>query len=144
MRVLLDTSVLVAGIVRVHPRHEAARPWIAQALAGEIELVLAAHTLAELHAVLTTLPVQPRISPQTAERLRDTNLPADAEIVALSTDDYRHVLTRVAELGLAGGVVYDALIARVAETARVDRLITLNQRDFHRVWPEGGDRIGGP
>jgi predicted nucleic acid-binding protein len=144
VKVLLDTSVLIAALVRAHPRHADARPWLARARAGEIRMVVAAHTLAELHATLTTLPVRPRISPETAARLRDDNLPDTAEIVALSADDYRSVIRHVVELGLAGGVIYDALIARVAENARVDRLVTLNEADFRRAWPEGTDRITGP
>lgn len=144
MKVLLDTSTLVAALVRSHPRHERARPWLARAKAGELRLVIAAHTLAELHATLTVLPVRPRISPETAGRLRDENLPDSTEAVALEAEDYRQVVRRMAELGLAGGVVYDALIARAAEIAQVDRLITLNEADFRRAWPEGEDRISGP
>jgi predicted nucleic acid-binding protein len=107
-------------------------------------IVLAAHTLAELHATLTTLPVRPRISPQTAERLRNDNLPETTEIVALAVDDYRSVVQGAVELGLAGGVIYDALIARAAENGRADRLVTLNESDFRRAWPEGADRITSP
>lgn len=144
MRVLLDTSVLVAAMVRAHPRNAAARPWLARAIAGEIGLVLAAHSLAELHATLTALPLKPRISAETAARLRDENLPATTEIVALEVEDYRVVLRRMAQLGLAGGIVYDGLIARAAEIAGVDRLVTLNESHFRRSWPAGVDRIGGP
>jgi predicted nucleic acid-binding protein len=144
VRVLLDTSVLVAALVRSHPRHGEARPWVARAQAGEVELVVAAHTLAELHATLTTLPVKPRLSPETASRLRDDNFPKDTEIIALTADDYRAVLRSIVESGLAGGVVYDALIARVAEKAQVKRLVTLNESHFHRAWPAGADRITGP
>lgn len=144
MRVLLDTSVLVAALVRSHPRHGTAVPWLARARRGEIELVLAAHSLAELYAVLTTLPVRPRISPDTAARLRDENLPESTEVVALDADQYRDVVARMVALGLAGGVVYDALIARAAEAAGVDRLITLNEAHFRRAWPEGEERIAGP
>jgi predicted nucleic acid-binding protein len=142
--VLLDTSVLLAALVRSHPRHAQARPWLVRARAGEIVIVLAAHTLAELHATLTTLPVRPRISPQTAERLRNDNLPETTEIVALAVDDYRSVVQGAVELGLAGGVIYDALIARAAENGRADRLVTLNESDFRRAWPEGADRITSP
>ena len=144
MRVLLDTSVLLAALVRSHPRHAEARPWLVRARAGEIVIVLAAHTLAELHATLTTLPVRPRISPHTADRLRTDNLPGTTEIVALTADDYRSVVQRVVELGLAGGVIYDALIARAAEIGRADRLVTLNESDFRRAWPAGADRITSP
>ncbi len=144
MKVLLDTSILVAALIRSHPRHAESRLWLARALRGEITLILAAHTLAELHSTLTTLPVRPRISPRTASHLRDDNLPETMDIVALDVEDYRLVLRRVAELGLAGGVIYDALIARVAEKAQVDRLVTLNERHFRRAWPEGDERITGP
>jgi predicted nucleic acid-binding protein len=143
VKVLLDSSVLVAGLVRSHPRHPECRRWLAKALAGEIVLVLAAHTLAELHATLTTLPVRPRISPATAARLCDENLPETTRIVALDAGEYRAVLARMVELGLPGGVVYDALIARVAEIEEVDRLVTLNEKDFRRVWREGDGKIGG-
>lgn len=144
MKVLLDTSVLVAALVRSHPRHAEARPWLARALAGELVLVIAAHTLAELHATLTTLPVRPKISPETALRLRTESLPQAAKVVALSAADYEGVVRRMADLGLAGGVVYDALIARAAERAGVDRLVTLNEGDFRRAWPEGEERITRP
>lgn len=144
VRVLFDTSMLVAALVRIHPRHSVAWRWLSRALAGEITLVVAAHTLAELHATLTRLPVRPRISPQTARHLRDDNIPKSAVIVALTVEDYHTVLHRVAERGLAGGVIYDALIARAAEIAQVDQLVTLNQAHFRRVWPEGVDRIIGP
>ncbi len=144
MKVLLDTSTLVAALVRSHPRHSDSRPWLARALAGEVALVLAAHTLAELHATLTMLPMRPRISPQTALRLREESLPATTEIVDLTADEYRRVVGQMAGLGLAGGIVYDALIARAAEIAGVDRLVTLNESDFRRAWPDGRDRITGP
>jgi hypothetical protein len=35
------------------------------------------------------------------------------------------VIKQISELGLAGGVVYDALIARVAQKSKAERLLTL-------------------
>src|SRR3954467_7398788 len=46
-------------------------------------------------------------------------------------------LQQAAERGLSGGVLYDALIVCAARKAGADRLLTLNQRDFRRVLPEG-------
>jgi len=40
-------------------------------------------------------------------------------------------------MGLWGGSVYDALIARAAEKAVVEHLVTFNASHFRRVWPEG-------
>jgi hypothetical protein len=43
-------------------------------------------------------------------------------------------------LGLVGGIVYDALIAKVAQKCKVERLLTLNSNHFRRVWP-GGEKV---
>lgn len=149
MKVLLDTSVLVAGLVRAHPRHAQCRPWLTKMQAEDLHLVLAAHSLAELHAVLTTLPVKPRISPRTALRLAQENQlrpppEGKAEVVTLSVDDYLTVLESAAHSALAGGIIYDALISRAAQKTQVDQLVTLNPDHFRRVWPAGADRVREP
>ncbi len=144
MKVLFDTSVLVAALVKPHPRHARALPWLKRAITGEIELVVGTHTLAELYSTLTSLPVKPRISPHAARRLIEENVEAIATIVVLSVEDYADTLTRSSNMGLAGGVIYDALIARVGEVAKVERLLTFNVRDFRRVWPKATDMIMEP
>ncbi len=144
MRVLFDTSVLVAAMVQAHARHQDARPWLERALAGDIDFLVSAHTLAELFSVLTGLPTSPRTTPGTARRLIRENVEHPASIVPLTARDYAAVLNDMGELGLSGGVVYDALIARAARKASADRLLTLNPDDFRRVWPDGTDAITGP
>jgi predicted nucleic acid-binding protein len=144
MRVLFDTSVLVAGLVETHPMHPLAFPWLERAKAGEIELLVSTHTLAELFAVLTTLPLRPRLSPTIARQLIDGVVEASAAQVELSVADYNGVISRMAALGLAGGTVYDALIAWAAKKSGVDHLLTLNERHFRRVWPEGRGLILSP
>lgn len=133
MKVLLDTSVLVAAMVEVHPAHERALPWLQQVKKGEITASVAAHTLAELYAVLTRLPVNPSISPAVAWRLIEENVLAAAEVTALSEEDYRTLLQSLSQKGLRGGVTYDAIIAYVATKAGVEQLVTLNEKDFYRV-----------
>lgn len=137
MKVLFDTSILVAAMVEAHPMHERALPWLTRAKAGEFEWVVANHTLAEVYAVLTTLPLKPRISPGTAWRLIHENVETSAKIRSLSLGDCRSTIRKMADLGLSGAVIYDALIAAVAEKSSVDRLLTLNPDDFKRTWPEG-------
>lgn len=144
MKVLFDTSVLVAACVGSHPEHARCRSWLARALGGEVEMVVSTHTLAELYATLSGLPVRPRIGPSNARRLVRENVERHAQLVALSATDYRAVLDLAAETHLAGGVVFDALIARAAEKARVDHLLTLNPRDFERAWPTAGERVATP
>lgn len=136
MRVLFDTSILVAAIVEAHSRHEPAVSWLRRARAGEFEFLAAAHSLAELYSTLSTLPARPRISPAVAWRLVQENVATQAHLIALSPEDYRATIERAVEAALSGGVIYDALIARAAEIGGADRLLTLNAADFRRISPE--------
>ncbi len=110
----------------------------------EFDLVVSSHTLAELYAILSTLPVKPRLSPGTAWRMIHENVERVAEIVSLSASDYASTIKQLADSGLTGGVIYDALIAKAAKKSAVDRLVTLNLADFRRVWPEGAGILCEP
>jgi predicted nucleic acid-binding protein len=144
MKTLFDTSLIVSGIVESHPMHAKCLLWLQRAKTGEVECIVVSHSLPETYAVLTTLPVKPRISPLVAQRLIDKNLQAIARIVPLTIADYRTTIETMAEMGLSGGTVYDALIATVARRLSVDKLLTLNADDFRRVWPEGKQVIATP
>jgi len=144
MKVLFDTSVLVAAVVAAHPAHPRAAPWLRRAKRGDLGFLVAMHTLAEIYAVLTRLPTTPRISPAAALRLVEENIASRATIIPLDAADYRSLLQRLADLAVAGGAVYDGLIARAAEKAAAERLLTLNVEHFRRVWPEGAELITAP
>jgi len=144
MKIVFDTSIIVSGIVESHPMHTKCLPWLQRAKAGEVECIVVSHTLAETYAVLTTLPVKPRISPLVAQRLIDNNLQTIARIVPLTIADYWNTIQRMTAMGLSGGTIYDALIATVARRLSADKLLTLNIDDFRRVWPEGNQVISMP
>lgn len=138
MKRLLDTSVLVPAFVSRHPRHERAAEALRQALEGE--LLVAAHSLLETWAVLTRLPSSPRISGAMAGRLIRENLKT-SRTVTLNARDHDSILARAADLGLAGGAIYDAIVVQAAIKSAADQLLTLNGSDFRRVWPEAGERL---
>ena len=142
-RMLCDTSVLLPALVENHPRHGDAASRLDQAYAGEIQLVICAPAVAELFSTLTALPISPRISPDEARRLIVENVLGHAEVVPLDASDYETVMNQMADRGLSSGIVYDALHVQAAQKADVDRLWTLNERDFNRVWPDHGDIIEG-
>lgn len=144
MKILFDTSVLIAAIVEPHPMHSAAFTWLKRAKLKEFDMLVATHTLAELYAVLTTLPISPKITPGMANHLIHDDIETTAKIVSLSVSDYSSIIKRMADLGLSGGVIYDALIARAAQKHSVDKVLTFNIEDFKRVWPEGEDYIAIP
>ncbi len=132
MRTLFDTSVLVAAFEVSHPRHTVCLPWLQQAQTEQIQGLIATHTLAEVYAVLTRLPVRPRIFPELAQRLITENLER-FEVIPLTTEDYQMVLAQLVNLNLTGGGIYDALIAQAAVKAEVNTLLTLNPNHFTRL-----------
>lgn len=144
MKTLFDTSVIIASLVEVHPMHQRAFPWLKQAKEKDFELIVAGHTVAELYAVLSTLPTKPRISPAVAWRLIRENIEPVGKIVSLTAAEYSSTIKKISEMGLAGGITYDALIAKVAEKSKVEQLLTLNPDHFKRVWPEGEKIIVSP
>ena len=144
MRILLDTSVLVAAMVEAHPAHEQGLAWLKRVTDGPDKGLVAAHSLAELYAVLTTLPVHPPILPLDAQQLIKHNVTERLEIVFLSDQDYIEVIEHLAALSIVGGATYDALILRAAANAKVDLVVTLNEKDFQRVYPNLADKIVAP
>jgi predicted nucleic acid-binding protein len=144
MKVLFDTSVIIGALVESHPMHPRAFPWLKRAKEHHFELIIAGHTIAELYAVLSTIPTKPRISPAAAWRLIHENIEATGKIVSLTAAEYGSVIKKISERGLAGGIVYDALIAKVAEKSKVEQLLTLNSDHFKRVWPDGEKIIVSP
>jgi len=103
---LLDTSVAIPFLMRGHPAHAAT-----QAALPERELGLAGHASFETYSVLTRMPEPARTSPATAIRLIRHNFPASRY---LSADRAEALLTRLAEQGISGAAVYDALVAAAA------------------------------
>ena len=144
MKILFDTSVLIAGLVETHPMHNRAFLWLKRAMEKKFEFIVAGHTIAELYAVLSTLPLKPRITPLVARKLIIENIEPNCKIISLSPGEYKSVVKQISELGPAGGVIYDALIARVAQKSKVDRLLTLNINHFNRAWPDGEKIISLP
>ncbi len=143
MKYLFDSSVLIAAFVEAHPMHNRGFRWLRKAIFGEIDWVVASHSIAEIYSVLTTLPLSPKISPLTASKLIGENIPTKVT-VSLSNGDYRRTVKRISESGLTGGIVYDALIASVAAKSKVDGILTFNTKDFERVWPERREQIIAP
>jgi len=144
MKVLFDTSVLIASFLKRHEFHPKAARWISAAHESSIEMHLSAHTLAELYSSLTSMPKPYRVPPGEAWQMIDTDLLPHARVRTLRASQYAKLIKRMSVEGHAGGVVYDAVIAEVARRSKVDVLVTLNVPHFERVMVEGGPRIVSP
>lgn len=141
MTVYADTSVIIAALLVAHPGHAKARPFLVRARAGEIRLAISSHTLAEAYATLTVLPGVPRLKPTDVQKLLENDVIMHADVVSLTSEDYRDVLGRLVSLGLVSGAIYDALHVRAAEKAGADELVTFNGRDFRRMPPKAPCRL---
>lgn len=103
---LVDSSVAVPLVVVDHEHHRLA----VRALRGR-RLGLAGHAAFETYSVLTRLPPPVRRTPAAVEQLLRASFPATRW---LGADDAASLFRRLAELGISGGSVFDALVGTVA------------------------------
>ena len=108
----IDTSVAVPLLVARHAAHEAVVRWW-----GGRTLALCGHALPETYSVLTRLPGDLRLSPADAARLLHERF--DAPLV-LPAQRSATLTGRLAQHGIAGGAVYDALVGLAATEHNVE------------------------
>src|SRR5215467_5067388 len=116
-QLLIDTSVAVALVAASHEHHQATRTAI-----GDRSCGLSGHAAFEAFSVLTRLPPPNRRTPATVARLLSHNFPGSR---FLSAEGAQRLHGRLAQLRIAGGAVYDALVAATA----AEHAITLATRD---------------
>jgi predicted nucleic acid-binding protein len=109
--IALDTSVVVALFATWHEGHSA----VAAALRDEADVRLPGHVALEAYSVLTRLPPPHRLAPAPVHAFlsRRFQLPW----LELDSDGRRELLREASDLRLAGGAIYDALVAATARNA---------------------------
>lgn len=141
MREFFDTSVLIAAFWGGHANHEASIQQFAKA--EKKHCSCAAHTLAEVYATMTALPVKPLIPPEQVllfvEEVRKR-----LSLVSLEPEEYCETLQRAADRGITSGRVYDALLMSCAAKAKAEVIYTWNLRHFHSIAPELAPYIRTP
>lgn len=104
--VALDASVAVPLLVQTHRAHAAVTRWW-----DDREIALSGHTVAETYSVLTRLPGDLRVAPAVAARLLSERF---APPLRLGPEAAGRLPDVLSHLGIAGGAVYDALVALAA------------------------------
>ena len=117
--IAVDTSVVVAGFATWHEGHASAAGVLAR------KPRLPAHVLIESYSVLTRLPAPHRASGDIVESFLAERFPG--ALLTLPTQAHRALLRSAAAAGMAGGAIYDALIAATAKQAG-SVLITRDRR----------------
>jgi predicted nucleic acid-binding protein len=137
-----DSSCLIAAVCAWHEHHEAAAEALeSRRRAGQL-LVLAAHALGEIYAVLTRLPAPHRLSPADAGEIIEQSFASGTTLVTLPGTAYAALVRRLAREGSGGGRIYDAIIAESARRGRATTLLTFNPRHFDP--PPAGVAIAVP
>ena len=109
---LLDTAI---ALVQTTNENHAA---VVKRAAGHT-LGLAGHAAIEAYSVLTRLPGAQRVSAATALRIIQHNFPASHELSAVAAAG---ALERFRDAEIAGGAVYDGLVALAAQEAGIPML----------------------
>lgn len=118
---LVDTSVAVALLVEDHRHHDS----VSEAL-GRRRLGLSGHAAFETYSVLTRLPSSSRLTPRVAEEAIAGVFPHTR---MLGADAAERVRAALPSLGIAGGAVYDALVAAAAR----EHGLVLASRDVRAI-----------
>jgi predicted nucleic acid-binding protein len=108
-RFAIDTSVAVPLVLQSHSAHADVSRW-----SRGHDGALSGHAAAETSSVLTRLPDDARLLPADAARLLAERF---SEPLTLTAAAQRSALSVFARLGIAGGMVYDALVAMAAAEA---------------------------
>ncbi|MGV8882007.1 MAG: PIN domain-containing protein [Rhodoglobus sp.] len=117
--IALDTSTAVPLLMKTHP----ARAMVKASLRGK-HPVLTSHSLAETYSVLTRLAGDARLEPADASLLITREF---GSTVVIDEKTVRSLTETLSTRGIAGGAVYDALVALAAQSAGL-RLLTRDTR----------------
>jgi predicted nucleic acid-binding protein len=105
---------------------------IGRRLRRDEDILLAAHSLVESYSVLTRMPRQTWGRAEAVRRALHASFESVGRVTALSAEEYVALLDDAVTLGIIGGAMYDALLARCAQPAGVDVILTFNERHFRR------------
>ena len=141
MKAFFDTSVLVPVFYGDHIHHRASLDLFVQF--DKSTGCCGAHSLAEVFSTLTRMPGKHRIGGEQA-MLFIGSVRDRLSIVALNGDEYADALEVAAALGIVGGGIYDALLARCAIKAGAKAIYSWNERHYALCGPEVTRRLRTP
>lgn len=141
MRAFFDTSVLLPVLLENHEHHEASLKVLLKA--KKATGCFGAHSLAELYATATRLPGKHRLSGEQVILFLE-DLTSRLSAIALNASEYLHAVRTAAGNNVAGGAIYDALLAQCALKGEADVIYTWNVRHFQLLGADVRDRLRTP
>lgn len=139
--IFLDTSVMIAAFWGDHTDHDSSLRVFAEATRETAACGI--HSLAEVYATMTALPVRPTVAPEQAFLLLQ-EITDRFTTVVLDETEYLQTLRDLAGRRLSGGKIYDALLLACAKKCRAETIYTLNVKHFRQIAPDLAERIQTP
>ncbi|HZY71919.1 MAG TPA: PIN domain-containing protein [Edaphobacter sp.] len=136
-----DTNILTAASITAHPDHQVCNERLGQI--RKAGAACAAHSLAEAYSTFTRMPMPYRVSPSDALRIVQ-HTSETCTLVSLTAVETLRTIREIAERGLGGGLIYDALLLACARKIGAKRIYTNNQKHFRRIAPDLASRIFEP
>ncbi len=141
MKAFLDTNVLIAAFYGDHIHHTASLDVFTRFPKNEAGC--GAHSLVEVYSSLTRMPGRHRISSDQA-MLFIRSARERLAIVGLTPEEYFEALVSFSALGIVGGAIYDAILAKCALKAQAKTVFTWNRRHYEQFGPEIARRLQTP
>ncbi len=141
MKAFLDTSVLVPVFYGDHPHHAASFGLFSQF--SKAQASCGAHSLAEVYSTLTRMPGKFRVSGDQV-MLFIGSIRERLTVVSLDDGEYAEALGAFAALGVAGGAIYDALLAACALKVNAEIIYTWNVRHYGQLGSDVTKRLRTP
>jgi len=133
--------VLVAAFWGGHVQHPASIRALYEA--DKKHSACGLHSLAEVYAVMSALPVMPVIPPEQV-MLFVNEIRERLTLILLDETEYMKAIQGCADRGLTSGRVYDALLLGSAAKSKAQAIYTWNVKHFQSISPELGNRIRTP
>jgi predicted nucleic acid-binding protein len=131
VKVFLDTSVLLGGLIDVGPQSAPAQSLMHAVAQKRVASALTAwHCCLEFYSVATRLPAEYRLTPADAVLLLNEEVFARLTVHDLPPSDRIGTLQSAAKDGIGGGRIYDVHIAEIARAAGATVVVTDNRRHF--------------
>lgn len=131
VKVFLDTSVLLAGLVDLGPQSAPAQSVLHAVAEKQLtDVATAWHCCLEFFSVATRLPPEFRLAPTEAAQLLDHEVFNRMSVKDLPAEARLTLLAAASQDGITGGRIYDAHVAEVARASGTTVIVTDNRRHF--------------
>jgi predicted nucleic acid-binding protein len=131
VKVFLDTSVLLAGLIDLGPQSSPAQTLMHAIAEKRITAASTAwHCCLEFYSVATRLPPEYRLSEADAVQLLQEEIFARLTVEDLPATERLPMLRAAARDRIGGGRIYDSHIAEVARAGGASVVVTDNRRHF--------------